>query len=247
MESIVKKPNRFSQLLLFLSIFLFTSYSFGQEDVVIDDSQKEKTLDSLYREDQFYAGFTFNLLWNTPSGVSQSGFSGGLHVGYTRDMPINKRRNIAIGLGLGYSVNTYGQNLFIGEDVETGQSIFRSLNGVDFDNNKFTTHLIESPLEFRWRTSVPDTHKFWRIYTGLRVGYLYHFDSKFEQPGNKVGQIKIDELDRWRVGATFTFGWNTFNFHFYYSLNPLFNDDARIGNEAVGLNVAKIGLMFYIL
>lgn len=245
MEWILKKPNRLKQLLLFFSIFLFTNFSFGQEDV--DDPQKKKVLDSLYREDQFYAGFTFNLLWNTPSGVSQSGFSGGLHVGYTRDMPINKRRNVAIGLGLGYSVNTYGQNLFIGEDVETGQSIFRSLNGVDFDTNKFTTHLIESPLEFRWRTSVPDTHKFWRIYTGLRVGYLYHFDSKFEQAGNKVGQTKIDELNRWRVGATFTFGWNTFNFHFYYSLNPLFNDNARIGNEAVGLNVAKIGLMFYIL
>ncbi|WP_299432621.1 porin family protein [uncultured Aquimarina sp.] len=234
------------RILLFLSLSLLTNYSFGQ-DVSLDDPQKEEVLDSLYREDQFYAGFTFNLLWNTPSGVGQSGFSGGLHVGYTRDMPINKRRNIAIGLGLGYSVNTYGQNLFIGEDVETGQSIFRSLNGVDFDKNKFTTHLIESPLEFRWRTSVPNTHKFWRIYTGLRVGYLYHFDSKFEQPGNQVNQIKIDELDRWRVGATFTFGWNTFNFHFYYSLNPLFNDNARIGNEAVGLNVAKIGLMFYIL
>ncbi len=246
MESILKNTCRLKRILLFLSLSLLTNYSFGQ-DVSLDDPQKEEVLDSLYREDQFYAGFTFNLLWNTPSGVGQSGFSGGLHVGYTRDMPINKRRNIAIGLGLGYSVNTYGQNLFIGEDVETGQSIFRSLNGVDFDKNKFTTHLIESPLEFRWRTSVPNTHKFWRIYTGLRVGYLYHFDSKFEQPGNQVNQIKIDELDRWRVGATFTFGWNTFNFHFYYSLNPLFNDNARIGNEAVGLNVAKIGLMFYIL
>ncbi|SEL22356.1 Outer membrane protein beta-barrel domain-containing protein [Aquimarina amphilecti] len=235
------------KLLLVVVFALFAVSSGYAQEVNLINLQKEEVLDSLYREDQFYAGFTFNLLWNTPSGVSQSGFSGGLHLGYTRDMPINKKRNIAIGLGLGYSVNTYGQNLFIGEDLDSGQSIFSSLDGVDYDKNKFITHLVESPLEFRWRTSVPDTHKFWRIYTGLRIGYLYYFDAKFEQPGNQVRQTKIDELNRWRVGATFTFGWNTFNFHFYYSLNPLFNNNARIGNEEVGLTTAKIGLMFYIL
>ncbi|MHA7055921.1 porin family protein [Aquimarina sp. M1] len=233
---------------MFLSLSFIACIVFGQEAVTDSlNLKKEKELDSRYREDQFYVGFTFNLLWNTPSDIDQSGFSGGFHLGYTRDMPINKRRNVAIGLGLGYSINTYGQDLFIGEDENTGQSIFSSLEGVDFDRNRFTTHLVEAPLEFRWRTSVPDTHKFWRIYTGLRMGYLYYFNSNFEQTGNQVGQTKIDELNRWRFGATFTFGWNTFNFHFYYSLNSLFDNNAVIGNEEVGLNVAKIGLMFYIL
>jgi len=206
MELIFREIYQNKRLLLIISFFLYTFFSFGQEENS-DDSGKEKVVDSLYREDQFYVGFTFNLLWNTPPGINQSGFSGGFHLGYTRDMPINKRRNVAIGLGLGYSINTYGQNLFIGENEETGQSIFSSLQDVDFDRNRFTTHLA----------------------------------------GNQVGQTKIDELNRWRVGATFTFGWNTFNFHFYYSLNPLFNDNARIGNDEVGLSTAKIGLMFYIL
>ncbi len=246
MSLMYKYVNQVKQLLVVVCASIATIFGYAQEVDTLG-LQKEEVLDSLYREDQFYAGFTFNLLWNTPSDISQSGFSGGLHLGYTRDMPINKKRNIAIGLGLGYSVNTYGQNLFIGEDLDSGQSIFSSLDGVDFDKNKFVTHIVESPLEFRWRTSVPDTHKFWRIYTGLRIGYLYYFDAKFEQPGNRVRQTKIDELNRWRVGATFTFGWNTFNFHFYYSLNPLFNDNAKIGNEEVGLTTAKIGLMFYIL
>ncbi len=211
-------------------------------------SNKESALDSLYREDQFYIGLTFNLLWDKPSGVGQSGLSGGFHLGYIRDMPINKRRNLAVGLGIGYSVNTYGQNLFLGEEEDTEQSIFSVIsNDIDVDTNRFITHLVEAPLELRWRTSVPDTHKFWRIYTGLRVGYLYYFNSKFRQPGNTVKQTKIDELNRWRLGATFTFGWNTFNFHFYYSLNSLFDDNALIATEPVGLNVAKIGLMFYIL
>jgi len=244
MKRIIRNTRK-KELLLFLCFFWLMQYDGFAQD---DDVTQDKVLDFLYREDQFYAGFTFNLLLNTPSGISQSGFSGGFHLGYTRDMPINARRNRAIGLGVGYSINTYGQNLFIGQEGGTEQSVFSSLEDVDFETNRFTTHLVEAPLEFRWRTSVPDTHKFWRIYTGLRLGYLFYFKSNFEQEDIRVEQRQIDELDRFRLGATFTFGWNTFNFHFYYSLNPLFNDNARIGgSEAVGLNVAKIGLLFYIL
>lgn len=233
------------RLIIFITCYSFVFLSFGQETE--QDSDQKIEIDSLYREDQFYVGVTFNLLFNKPADISQSGFSGGVHLGFVRDMPINKRRNVAIGLGVGYSLNVYNQNLFIGEEQGTEQSVFSSLNGIEYNTNRFTTHLVEAPLEFRWRTSVPETHKFYRIYTGIRMGYLYSFSSNFKQPNNQIKQSKIDELNRWRLGATFTFGWNTFNFTFYYSLNTLFNDDAVIEGEAVGLNTAKIGLMFYIL
>ncbi|OEY72062.1 porin family protein [Salegentibacter salarius] len=203
-------------------------------------------IDSLYREDQFYVGLTFNLISNKPDAISQSGFSGGLHAGFTRDFPLNKRRNIAIAVGLGWSLNSYSQNLFIGED-EAGESIFRELtNDIDYSTNRFSTQLIEAPLEFRWRTSTAETYKFWRIYTGLRFGYIYHFKSNFVQPGNQVVQTEVPELDRFRMGATFTFGFNTFNFHLYYSLNSLF-PDAQLNGETIDVSVFRAGLMFYIL
>ncbi|MEB3344196.1 porin family protein [Aquimarina gracilis] len=211
------------------------------------NEQEYKAIDSLYREDQFYVGVTYNILLNKPDKVDQSGFSVGLHLGFTRDMPINKRRNVAFGLGLGYSLNVYNQNLFIGEEEETESSVFTSLEGEDFDTNRITTHLVEAPLEFRWRTSVPETHKFYRIYTGFRIGYLYHFKSNFKGSNLQIKQTKVNELNRWRFGATFTFGWNTFNFHFYYSLNALFDDNAVLEGESIGLNPAKVGLIFYIL
>ncbi len=207
---------------------------------------KEKTLDSLYREDQFYIGLTYNLILNRPTDVNQSGFSGGLHFGFVRDMPINKRRNVAFGVGLGYSLNVYNHNLLVGEG-DAGESVFGSLRGIDFNINRFTTHLFEAPVEFRWRTSTPESHKFYRIYTGLRVGYLYYFKSNFKGADGDVSRTNVDELNRLRFGATFTFGWNTFNFHFYYSLNSLFSGDAVIGNEKVGINTAKVGLVFYLL
>lgn len=230
-----------------LSIFCFFNLYlvFGQETAT--ETKEDIVIDSLYREDQFYVGLTYNIILNRPNDVSQSGFAGGLHFGFTRDMPINKRRNVAVALGIGYSLNVYNHNLRVGEeDQSTGISEFSSLKGVDFNTNRFTTHLVEAPLEFRWRTSVPESHKFYRIYTGLRLGYMHYFRSSFRGV-DSVKRTNIGELERWRFGATFTFGWNTFNFHFYYSLNSLFTNDAIIDGEQVGINPAKVGLIFYIL
>ncbi len=222
--------------------------AFGQESsIVVTDTTK--TVDTRYREDQFYAGFSFNLLLNRPVDVKQTGFSGGVHLGFIRDMPINKRRNIAIGLGLGYSGNIFNHNLGIVEVVGRDVTVFEAVENGTFDGNRFTTHLVEVPLEFRWRTSTPTIRKFWRIYTGMRLGYLYGFKSTLRQGGQKLIKTDFNELDRIRLGATFTFGWNTFNFHFYYSLNSFFTDKAVIDatQEGVGVTTLKMGLLFYIL
>ncbi len=233
--------NRVLLLFFYASTFL----SYGQE--VDSENKMNLVVDSLYREDQFYFGTTFNLLFNRPETINQSGFSGGLHMGFLRDMPINKRRNVAVAVGLGYSLNVYNQNLFIDVEESANEPNFRSLSGVEYDRNRFTTHLAELPLEVRWRTSVPETHKFYRVYAGFKAGYLFSFRSNFKGPEAEVKRTNPASLDRIRLGATFAFGWNTFNFYFYYGLNPLFTDEATIEEESVGLNTAKIGLMFYIL
>lgn len=205
-------------------------------------------IDSLYREDQIYLGITYNIVTGGPEGVRSSQFSGGFHAGIIRDFPLNEQRNIALGLGLGWSIDTYGQNLFIGEDIDSDQTRFEILDRdrIDFDTNRFTTHSIDIPIQFRWRTSTPENYKFWRVYTGLRPAYVYFVQSKFEQAGNTYKLSDIPEFQRLRLGATFTFGFNTFNFNFYYSLNSFFKD-AEIEGEALDLRTFQIGLMFYLL
>ena len=234
---------RFLILIAFYCISVLVSY--GQEKDVV--SALDTVIDSKYREDQFYLGVTFNLLINKPANMEQNGFSGGFHAGFIRDMPINKRRNLAIGLGAGFSMNTYNQNLFVGEE-ENGNSIFSIIEPQqDYDKNWFTTYLVEAPLQIRWRTSTASTYNFWRIYTGLKLSYVYAYKFNFEQSGNHVIQTDVPELDRFRLGATFTFGYETFNFYFYYSLNPLFKDGATIDGKPLELNTFKLGLMFFIL
>ncbi|WP_081210443.1 porin family protein [Salegentibacter sediminis] len=231
--------------LLFLPLMLTAQINEQEEARRIPDTVPS-VIDSLYREDQFYIGLTFNLIDQKPASISQSSFSGGLHLGFIRDFPLNKQRNIAIGTGLGWSLNSFGHNLFVGQ-AENGETIFRSLDkSLDYDTNRFTTQLIEAPVEFRWRTSSAESYKFWRVYTGLKFGYIYKFKSNFVQPGNQVVQYDLPELNRFRLGANLTFGYNTFNFHFYYSLNPLFKD-SFVDDSEIGMHLVRIGLMFYIL
>ena len=227
-------------------LFFFTINDIVAQDTLVMPADS-LVLDNRYREDQFYIGVTFNLLTNKPDAFSQNGFSGGLHLGYIRDMPINKQRNLAIGVGAGFSMNTYNQNLFVGEDT-SDNSIFSIIeSGQEYDKNWFSTYLVEAPIQLRWRTSTATDYKFWRIYTGLQLGYVYAYKFNFQEPGNQVVQTDVPEFDRYRLGLTFTFGYDTFNFHFYYNLNPFFKDGTQVNGQPLELNSFKLGLMFYIL
>ena len=145
------------------------------------NSTSESELYNNYREDQFYASVTYNLLSEKPSGVSQTDFSSGFHFGFIRDMPINTKRNVAIGLGFGLSTNSYNQKNILIREIDNDVS-FIEIDEDDYNvsKNKFTTYLLEVPLEIRWRTSNAEDHNFWRIYTGFKVGYLLYNSTKFK-------------------------------------------------------------------
>jgi len=214
---------------------------------IAQDTIPPVAVDSLYREDQFYVGITYNVPLNLPPGGNIRGLSGGIQFGFLRDMPINKQRNLAVAIGAGLSIDQLGQNIFIGETTND-ETIFRVLDGnVDYSRNRFNMAIIEAPVEFRWRTSTPSTYRFWRVHAGFRVGYAYWYKATFKQPDNTVNQTKISEFDPLRLSATFSFGYNTFNFFASYSINPLFKDAVTLTGESVDMRTLKIGLMFYIL
>lgn len=228
---------------------LFNSFLFLVFPLIVlaQDIPSVQEIDSLYREDQFYVGVTYNILVNTPEGVSNEGFSGGLHFGFLRDMPINERRNIALAAGLGYAVNKYGYTMFIGEDDTNNTTFVALTDDFTYDKNRFVTHQIEMPIEFRWRTSTPEFYRFWRIYTGFKLGYVYYHKATFVQDNNRIQQTAIPEFDKLRTSLFLNFGYNTFNFQVQYNFNPFFNKDATLEGQPIDLSALKIGLIFYIL
>lgn len=230
---------------LFLLLFLSSFFSLQAQEI----EEVTPAVDSLYREDQVYIGVSFNLLGNTPSGVSQNGFSGGVQLGFIRDMPINKNRTRAIGIGLGLAADTFNQNLLIGENADRDTSVFEVIGSdVDSNVNRFSYTSLEIPVEYRWRTSTPTRYAFWRIHAGIRLGYIFRFRSTFEEQENAaVVLTDVPELNTLQYGLTLSFGYGAFNFQGYYGLNTLFNEDALVNTEALNLQVLRLGLQFFFL
>lgn len=229
-------------LLLILFLFLgFHGLIFAQDNI-----QEIESLDTKYREDQFYFGVTYNLLKKMPQNMTQYGFSGGFHLGFIRDIPLNDKRTTAIGIGIGYSVNSINQNLKISED-QNGNINYNLVENGSFIINRYSQHLVEAPFEIRWRTSTPETYKFWRIYTGFKLGYVFSSTIKFKGDPNNYKLKDLEDFNSFQYGITLSAGYDKFNAHVYYALNSLFKDQAKLNGEQLNPSLIKIGLMLYIL
>lgn len=225
----------------FLNIFIFFFFitAFSQEVPDFD------ALDSLYREDQFYVGITYNDLQNRPKNVSQNKFTPSFSAGFLRDMPINKKRNRAIAAGLGYSINNYNHSLLISETDGTPE-YNRVDPEIDYDKNKLILHYIDLPIEYRWRTSTPASHIFWRIYTGVKLSYLVYDKSKYIDGDSRIIVKGNKDLNKFQYGLYMAAGRNTWNAYAYYGLKPIFKSAKLDGNE-IKMSTLNLGLMFYIL
>ncbi len=208
---------------------------------------------SKYLEDQFYMGITYNFLLDKPTGFTQRNLSYGLQGGIIKDIPLNSTRTLAIGVGLGYAVNSYYSNMLAsksGDGVEyaiiEGDILVIDEEEIKVKRSKIETHLVELPIEFRWRNSSAEEYKFWRVYSGIKLGYVFSARSKLVTEVNKDSFINPD-IRKFQYGLMFNFGYNTFNVHIYYSLNNLFDDGVTIEEEDLKLKPLRVGLIFYIL
>lgn len=192
-------------------------------------------IDSLYREDQFYASLSYNLIQNRPDGFKQFSFSPGISFGVLRDLPISKNRHWAIAPGIGYSYNNIKQ--FINSEEIVGATENTSSENI---RTIITTHSVDFPLEIRWRNSTPSSHSFWRIYTGLKTSYVFNSKLKLETTTESSKESISDEINRWQYGAYISVGFNTWNPYIYYGLNPIFKEGSKMSNF-------NVGFIFYIL
>ena len=211
-------------------------YSYAQTDSTFVDTK--------YLDDQFYFGINYNGLLSQPDNFEQNGLSGGVVIGYIRDIPLNERRNVGFGVGLGYAYNAYVQNMKISKSGN--QTLFEIVPSGDYKSNRFATHLIEMPIEFRWRTSTSTKYSFWRIYAGVKLGYVLDSKSRYVDDKETVKLKKIDEIDQFQYGLFFSVGYGSLNINLYYGLKDLFKD-AYIGNESLDLRQLNVGFIFYIL
>lgn len=232
--------------LLFSCLFLVSFFnSFAQE--VKPEIKPIVKIDSLYREDQFYFSVTYNLLLQGPTGLKQDKFSAGLSGGFLRDMPINKARTIAIAAGLGLSYQNFYQNLTISKD-QNGGNIYGVNSSSEYVSNRYKQYSVDVPIEFRWRNSTYESYKFWRIYSGVKLSYIFSDKSILNDGENTYKISNNKDVNQFQYGVYVSAGYNTWNVYCYYGLNGLFDKSVKtLSGESIGLNTMNIGLIFYIL
>ena len=91
-----------------------------------------------YKEDQIYFGVSYISLKNNIEELKQNGFSRSIFIGFINDFSLNKRGDLALGLGLGYSNDKYISNLEYLIDESNNSSRFKVPNDKsDFKNSFF--------------------------------------------------------------------------------------------------------------
>lgn len=219
------------------AVLLFTSQFLIAQ---VKDSIFE--LDNNYLEDQLYFSFQKVYLVKKPIDVTDYGFSNSVSVGFIKDIPLNERRNMGFGVGLGYVYSTYKNNIQL---TKVNQDVILSIAETGFITNKLNLKSIEIPLELRWRTSTAEKYKFWRIYPGFKFSYLLNATYSFISDEQHYNLKNADILNKWNYGVSVNAGYSSFNLYAFYGLKPLYKQSSIGINQSI--KELKVGLIFYIL
>lgn len=200
----------------------------------------QNPLEDDYREDQIFLGISYPFLANGSSDITQNKFSHALQAGFVRDMPLNTRRNFALGLGLGFSYNVIYNNLSFLEESESFEFIASE------DTNLWKWTELNVPIELRWRTSSTEVYKFWRIYGGITAIYTLNARQNYRKD-DETSRFSDLSLEKFRFALHFSVGNNTWNIYFQHALAPMFKKSQIAENDLIkDLGNAKIGLIFYV-
>jgi hypothetical protein len=232
--------------IIFSCLLLLTFFSSFAQEAVKPEIKPVVKIDSLYREDQFFFSMTYNMFTDIPINFKQNKFSLGLSAGFLRDMPVNKSRTVAIATGLGLSYQNYNQNLNISKDA-AGAIIYGVNNSSEFASNRYRQYSVDLPIEFRWRNSTYESTKFWRIYGGVKLSYIFSSTSLLDDGENTYRINNNKDINKFQYGPYLAAGYNTWNVYLYYGLSPLFNSATTLSGEKINMKSLNAGLIFYIL
>lgn len=214
----------------FYFIFLIGFCSYAQNDTIA----VEQVFDEKYLEDQLYISLSYQRLINLPDEIDQTGFSYSFSVGFIKDIPLNKNRNIGFGAGLGYNLNIHYFKVRNIEDP--GEDKSRS-------SNKVVLNMLEFPIEFRIRNSSPSKYNFWRFYPGVKFNYSFYNSSNIKQ-SEDFDVFDVIDINDFQYGVSFAAGYNKWNIYCYYGISDLFNESENY-MKTISVNEVKIGIIFY--
>lgn len=234
------KYNTLNYLLLFFAmVFSTAGNSQLREWFKIYADEK----DAAYRFDHLCINVNYNSWIQDIKGLSTEPYSFGMDIGVYKDMPLDKRGNISLGIGLNYNFSHVHHNADVNYifDTVNNKNIGTSFvpTKASFKRNKLYTNFLEIPLELRFRSI---EHPNLRFYVGFKAGYMLSVHSTRVTEQTKVKTYRIKNILPYRYGPTLKMGYGKVNLYGFYSLTPLFED-----GKGMTITPYTLGLSFFIL
>lgn len=195
---------------------------------------------SKFREDQVYFGVAYPYFSNPPETLIQNKLSYAFSLGFIRDMPINKKRTWAVGLGIGGNVTKWFTNtqFFVSRNNISTKTITD-----DYRQNFITMQSLEFPFEVRWRNATTTKHAFWRIHTGVSLNIPLRTKTLFT-PSNGTETSNFLSTNGTFLRGNLHFGFNTWNISIAHDIEPWVVSDSP--NGKFNVKSTKVGLIFYL-
>jgi len=231
------------KIFIIISFFIINFLSAQVKNAQIDSIYKP---DIYYLEDQIYFGISYVALVDLPENIKQNGFSNAIKFGYIRDIPINKRRNIGFGLGVGYGRDEYFQNLRISTDESSAEPVYEIL-GTGYKSNSLILNKVEIPFEIRVRGSNPEKFAFWRLYAGVTFAYVYASTSEYYSNKIHVQYKDLKLINPWQYGVSLSLGYGKWNFNYYYGISDIIKNGIEVSGKSVKMKEQRFGIIFYFL
>ena len=193
-----------------------------------------------FREDQICLSVGYPFFSEAPESLIQNKLSYALSLGYVRDMPINKARTLAIGLGLGWDQATLFTNTRF---TNTGNSLTTTVIEEAYQKNYISVQSLALPFELRWRNATETNHAFWRIYTGVSLHVPLKLSSYYKPNNGASSRVSIPSNSTvFRLNVHF--GFNTWNISLTHDLQP-WTQTGGLGDN-INMRFSRIGFIFYV-
>ncbi|MFP4064167.1 MAG: porin family protein [Bacteroidales bacterium] len=220
----------------------------------------------MHPSDRFFVTLFTDAWQNVPDEMDLSTIQRGINISAMQDMPMG-RSNFSIAAGLEFSShNLYSDHRYLFyPDHPLSQEEkydFAPLRR-DYDKNKLSLNYLEVPVQFRYRTR--GLNRTFRIYAGIKAGYLVNAHTKYEGKDNyllqdgihlyeeledllsdtytreiKTKEHRLGNLADYRIGLTAMVGYGSLNLHLYYPLTKIFEDNSASDMYPVSVGVSLI-------
>ncbi len=217
----------------------------------------------MHPTDRFIVTLFTDIWQDVPENMDLKTIQRGISINAMQDMPLG-RSNFSVAAGLGFtSHNMYSDHRYLFNALEDKHDFYPI--SLDYDKNKISLNYIDIPVQFRFRSR--ETDRPFRLYAGMKAGYLVNAHTKYEGEAyfvdpagiqfpdlpdffddvedllkrtTKVKEHKLENITSYRIGLTAMVGYGRVNFHFYYPLTQIFEDNSAEDMRPISLGINLI-------